>query len=275
MVYLLALILVLGIYLFVPTKKSGADANSKSSNEISYTLEAYLKDFQMKQADSAKSRINELLSRVEEAKDSLAKIQAFSSTIQYFNLLESPENSAWMVYKKAEFIKNANSWRICGDNFVQILMEGKYDTTLLKDISTHLMRSYENSLALDSTNLDTKVRLAQAYMELANEPMRGVPMLLEVTKKDSLHVQAQFLLAKFGLISGQYEKVMGRLEKVLSLQPENVEARLMRVDAQVELGNIEGAIKDLRKIEEMKKIPEAMRKEIASAIEDLDKKNKK
>lgn len=237
-----------------------------------YTLVEYESDYLHKQPDSTQKKIQTLLANIEKASDSLSKVNAYTEIINYYNQIESPENSALKVYEKAAIVKNANSWAICGDNFIHLIIEGKGDTTLIADIASHAVQSYENAVALDSTNMDTKVKLAQCYMELENQPMKGVPMLMDIAKKYPNHIQAQFLLAKFGLISGQYEKVLGRLEKVLSLQPQNVEARLMRVDAYMALGNAKAAVADLRTIESMKSIPMSMKKELTAAIREIESK---
>ena len=169
-------------------------------------------------------------------------------------------------------INNPNSWELCGDNFIALVLEGKADSNLVSDIGRYAISSYENSVELDSNKQSSKIKLAQCYMELANEPMKGVQLLLGVTRSDSNNVEAQFLLAKFGLVSGQIEKVLVRLGKVLSLQPQNIEARLMRVDAYMQSGNKVEAIKDLKYLKALKIVPSDMRNQLEVAIKDIESK---
>jgi hypothetical protein len=273
--YGIAAILVLAIFLFLPTKKKldkAVGVNEKAAN--SYSLKAYNMDFIAKQSDSIQLIIHNLQDEIANSKDSLSKVMAYTALIDFYNKIESSENAALVVFEKAKLINNPNSWAVSGDNFIHLLMEAKVDTTLVQDIGQYAIQSFENSIQLDSSLVESKIKLAQCYMELANEPMKGVQMLLGVVKADSNNVQAQFMLAKFGLVSGQFEKVMGRLEKVLSLQPQNIEARLMRVDAQMQLGKTTEAVRDLKTLKAMKTVPVEMKKQLELAIVDIESKQK-
>lgn len=244
-----------------------------SNQNSTYTLVDYRRDFISRQSDSIKNLIEDLDSRVDKAVDSASKVKAYSDLIQFYNTIESPENSACVVFEKAKLINDPNSWAVCGDNFIALLMERKVDSSLVSDVGRYAIESFENSVKLDSSLVSSKLKLAQCYMELASEPMKGVKILLDVTKEDSNNVQAQFLLAKFGLVSGQIEKVLGRLEKVLTLQPKNIEARLMRVDAYMQSGDKELAVKDLKVLKSQKELPAEMKKQIEEAIKDIEKSN--
>lgn len=240
--------------------------------QVNYTLIKYKSDFFSKQDDTVQTKLKDLETKIDQSSDSLSKIKAYSDLIEYYNRLESPENSARVVFDKAGLINNPNSWELCGDNFIALLLERKADSNLVSDIGRYAISSYENSVELDSNKQSSKIKLAQCYMELANEPMKGVQLLLGVTRSDSNNVEAQFLLAKFGLVSGQIEKVLIRLGKVLSLQPQNIEARLMRVDAYMQSGNKVEAIKDLKYLKALKTVPSEMRNQLEVAIKDIESK---
>jgi tetratricopeptide (TPR) repeat protein len=268
---LLAFLLVLAIFLWMPTKhQKGESEEAKTANV--YTLESYKSDFFQKQSDSIQKTLSTLESDIQKAPDSLSKVKAFSALIAYYNQLESPENSALIVYQKAKLINNTNSWNISGDNFIQCLMDVKVDSALLPALSQYAIKCYENSLLLDSTHMDSKLKLAQCYMELGGPPMKGVQILLSLAKEDSTNIRAQFLLAKFGLVSGQFDKVLTRTNIILSLQPENVEARLMRVDALAQLNQKKEAIEDLQIIKGTKGIPGEMKNQIEIAIKEIEAK---
>lgn len=264
------------MYLFLPTKsKKNTPSDMPSGNTApSYTLEMYKKDFFAKQHDSIQSIISKVEKSLFESKDSAGRMGAFSEIIKMYNGFNSPELSAYYVYQKADFIKNSKSWELCGDNFITVLRDPLLDSMLKSDVAEKATESYSNSLRIDSNNIDAKIKLAQCYMELKNEPMQGVQALLSIVRKDSMNIPANLLLAKFGLISGQYEKVLPRLKKVLSLQPSNVEALLLNADAHAQIGKTDVAIANLEKIISLKNVAPQMKQEITMALGELKKQKK-
>ncbi len=85
------------------------------------------------------------------------------------------------------------------------------------------VESYKAATDLDSS-APTRLKLASAYMDQGTAPMQGVSILLDVVNKDPNNADAQFLLGKFGIVSRQFDKAIVRLEKVVSLRPQNYDA---------------------------------------------------
>lgn len=267
----LALVLVLAIYLFIPTKQRVTEVTS-DQNKSNYSLNTYQSDFYKKQTDSIQALIRGLEEKLAKADDSSSKIIALTESINFYNQIQAPEIASLLIYLKADIIQNTNSWKLTGDNFIHLLSDMKLDTSLLGNVSEYAMKSYEKSIALDSNNLDAKMQLASCYMEMSNQPMNGVQILLGIVKKDPKNLKAQLLLAKFGLVSGQYEKVMLRLENVLSLQPNNQDALLMRAEAYVKTGKPALAAKDLKSVMNMSSTPKELKTQLGLAIKDLESK---
>lgn len=268
LIYGLAMTLVLAMYFLLPTKKNDR-LSSSAIGAKKMSLEEFRYNFINQQADSIKLVLNQLESRLSEAKDSLSNVTVLTDGINVYNKLQAPEVAALLVYKKAGFIKNTNSWELAGSNFVNLLSDPRLDTSLVADISEYAIRSFEKSISLDSNNTGSKLKLAQCYLQLTNKPMDGVQLLLGVVRKDSTNVEAQLLLAKFGLMSGQLEKVGQRLEKVLSLQPQNIDALLMRAEMYARSEKFELAAKDLTTVKNNTKTAPAMKDQLELAIKDL------
>lgn len=85
------------------------------------------------------------------------------------------------------------------------------------------VESYKAATEHDSS-APTRLKLASAYMDQGTTPMQGVSILLAVVNKDPDNADAQFLLGKFGIVSRQFDKAIVRLEKVVSLRPQNYDA---------------------------------------------------
>ncbi len=100
--------------------------------------------------------------------------------------------------------------------------------------------------------------------------MQGVGILRNIVAKDSNNVDAQLMLARFGIVSGQYDKAIARLEKVLYLQPQNTEALLLMAQAYEDTGLKPKAIEMLERCKKTIKDAEVLR-EIDNKIQDLKK----
>ena len=73
--------------------------------------------------------------------------------------------------------------------------------------------------------------------------MKGIQQLLSVVRKDSNNMKAQMMLGVGGYVSGQYDKAIERLKKVVIAQPENLEAIAFLADAYAAKGDKAEAIK--------------------------------
>jgi tetratricopeptide (TPR) repeat protein len=103
---------------------------------------------------------------------------------------------------------------------------------------------YERSLKINPDNDSSKVGIGACYLfgNISTNPMEGIAMIREVVQRDSNNVYAQLTLVKGSMLSGQYDKGIERLLKVVKLEPSNTEAVLMLADLYERTGNKKGAI---------------------------------
>ena len=133
----------------------------------------------------------------------------------------------------------------------QILEEFRNEPDAQKRIwkSGQAIGLYEKAIELNPGNDSLKVELASCYVfgkgmaGDAQETMKGIQQLLQVVKKDSSNMQAQLVLGIGGVVSGQYEKAIERLETVVKNQPDNVEAISWLADAYAGKGDKTSALK--------------------------------
>jgi len=89
---------------------------------------------------------------------------------------------------------------------------------------------FERAETLNPDNDSTKIGLGAVYIfGNTGEPvevMKGIQKILEVTRRDSLNMYAQLMLGLGGIESGQYDKAIPRLLKVVHYDPGNLEALL-------------------------------------------------
>jgi tetratricopeptide (TPR) repeat protein len=115
-------------------------------------------------------------------------------------------------------------------------------------MATNAKELFEKALAMDPKNDSTKVGLGASYIFGAaagnpTEVMQGIQQVLEVVRRDSTNMYAQFMLGVGGIESGQIDKAIERLTTVVRHQPANVEALLLLADAYQQKGDKTDAIK--------------------------------
>lgn len=122
---------------------------------------------------------------------------------------------------------------------------------------------FEIALKLNPDNDSTKVGLGSTYFFGAadNEPpMKGIGLIREVLVKNPNDVFANYMLGVGALTSGQWSKATERFEKVVQIQPENLEAILRLADAYEQSGDKANAKKWYQQFLQTVKALEAKKK---------------
>jgi len=104
---------------------------------------------------------------------------------------------------------------------------------------------FEKALAINPANDSTKVGLGSCYLfgNISSNPMEGIQLIREVTERDPNNMYAQFMLGLGGMQSGQFDKAIERLTKVVDKQPTNLEAILALAEAYEQSGDKPNAVK--------------------------------
>jgi len=107
---------------------------------------------------------------------------------------------------------------------------------------------FEKAIQINPNNDDLRVGLGSCYILGADgsgdpqQTMKGIQELLTVVRKDSNNMDAQFMLGVGGIVSGQYDKAIFRLRKVVDQDPKNIQASLRLADAYSGLGKKDSAL---------------------------------
>ena len=163
--------------------------------------------------------------------------------------------------------KDAKDWNRSGRKYFTALKSGE-DTSITNYLTEQTYSSLEKATELDTVTLRYQVDLAESKIELSPNAMEGVLILLDVEKKDPDDIRTNLLLGRMGIVSGQFEKAKGRLEKVLETYPENTEALYYLAGAYEGLGDKKKAIEILNKTKTLIDSP-AFGKEIDDYIKTL------
>jgi tetratricopeptide (TPR) repeat protein len=199
----------------------------------------------------------------------LTEAHGYKALIGEYQKLDKPLAIAYYTVKVAETENSAATWLNSGD-YNSMLMQTAPDEKSRKFLAENAINCYEKAIGFDTANTDYKIRLAGAYMEEGSQPMQGVMLLLGIVQKDSNNVDAQMMLGRFGLVSGQIDKAIARFQKILYLQPQNTEALYWLAQAYDTQGNKQKALEVLEKCKNSTTDPK-VKKEIDKLIENLKK----
>jgi tetratricopeptide (TPR) repeat protein len=139
------------------------------------------------------------------------------------------------------------------------------DPALRTWMATTAKELFEKALELDPQNDSTKVGLGASYIfgsSAANgqEVMQGIQRILEVARRDTTNMYAQFMLGWGGIESGQLDKAVERLSTVVRHQPANIEAILLLAEVHLQKGDKSDAIKWYETAKKQIGDPEMIRK---------------
>ena len=128
-------------------------------------------------------------------------------------------------------------------------LRAEQDEAKLKWKTATAVALFEKAIELNPENDDLKVGLGSCYIfgkgraGGPEETMKGIQQLLSVVRKDSNNMKAHMMLGVGGFVSGQYDKAIERLQKVIKAQPDNIEAVAFLADAYAAKGDKAEAIK--------------------------------
>lgn len=128
-------------------------------------------------------------------------------------------------------------------------LRGEKDDAKLAWETGESIELFNRAIKINPTNDDLRIGLGASYIYgkgrngKPEETMQGIQELLAVVRKDSTNMKAQMMLGVGGVVSGQFAKAIERLNRVVTKEPNNVEAIAYLADAYAGIGKKEEAIK--------------------------------
>lgn len=215
-------------------------------------------------SDSAKA----VLASLKKQSDSNANNTALlDSIVSFWDRQMQPDAAAYYTEQIAKVTNTADAWIKAGERYYYSVRFVK-DQSEMAALYKQAMFCFEKGLEKDPGNIEAKIKYASCYVEGTSDPMKGITLLKEVEKVDSNNINLQLAFAQFSTTSGQLDKAVMRLEKVIRLKPDYLEAYLYLADTYEQLGNKQKTIETLEKYAEL--VPDqGAKKEIKSYIDKL------
>ena len=178
--------------------------------------------------------------------------QLFTANTQLANFwkdsVKSFEPYAYYLSEAAKLDKSEKNLTFAAQLILDNL-RSEQDEAKLNWKTAQAIALFEKAIELNPDNDDLKVGLGSCYIfgkgrvGGPEETMKGIQQLLSVVRKDSNNMKAQMMLGVGGYVSGQYDKAIERLQKVIKAQPDNIEAIAFLADAYAAKGDKAEAIK--------------------------------
>ncbi len=219
----------------VPPKQKSIE-KSRALAQTSTDINNLLLD--AKQEISTSSATNLLIfeQQLELATTDSAKVKAYEQLSSAWYQNKQPAIAGYYAEQLAEIDKGEQAWSIAGTTYAICVQREQKEK--VKDFCTQrAVKAFENASSLSPEDVQHKLNLATVYTEQppANNPMKGILMLLDLNKRYPDNVPVLLNLAKQGMRTGQYDKAAGRLEKAYSLAPENAKVVCMLAQIYEEL----------------------------------------
>lgn len=270
------LILVAFLFLFgktVPEKKPDPKPSVVSTQTDEFDFESSLLDAKTKLSPEQQGYVNSLENSVVRGDVKNQKIHTYHQLASFWK--DSAGRFEPYAFYTAEASKLENSEKsltfaaqLFLDNLRAVTDHGQKEW-----MAAQSRELFERALKLNPANDSAKIGLGSTYIfgstgEDPQKVMQGIQHILEVARRDSSNMYAQLMLGVGGLVSGQTDKAIERLNKVVHQQPSNIEAMLTLAEAYERKGENANAVKWYLASKDYIGNPEVL-KEIDSRIKDL------
>jgi cytochrome c-type biogenesis protein CcmH/NrfG len=229
-----SIILVLGMFFGLDTKPSEQKLIEKSRANVfeSIDIGKLIRDTKITLTASEQDYFSSLEVIAGSTTDDSSKIEVYQRLSSDWYRKGEGVIAGHFAEKLAEIDNDAERWSIVGTTFGAALnqeLEPRSGQYAFKKA----IEAFENAISLDPDQLNHRLNRAILYAEhpQPDDPMKGIQLLLELNRQNPESIQVLYHLARFGMQTGQYEKAIGRIEKGLLIDPENIKLICLAAEA--------------------------------------------
>jgi len=238
----IALFLVLHFGCDTKSKEHKAVEKSRAQNFEHVSIQRVINEAQDKLPVNAKTALMQMQEQLARADSDSAKVNLHKSMASLWFANEEPLISGHHAEQIAQIEKSAESWNIAGTTY-SIAAQRSDDDLQRQHAQKKSRAALENAISMDSENIDSKINLALSYVE-SEAPMRGIMMLKDLNTEHPENIPVLMQLGKLSIRSGQMDKAVERLTKVIELRPTFKEAHCLLAEVYTRKGDTELASKE-------------------------------
>ena len=243
--YIVGAIILTGVLYFgfdnFPSSTKALE-KSRALNAKEYDLASYGAEAKAALDEEDTKHLETLEAQLHHTTEDSVKMELQKQLSGYWFQLKDPIMAGLYAGEVASREGTANAWAIAGTTYasgLSIDLEQKKKVFLRKQA----IAAFENAISLDPGAIDHRVNQALCYIEfpLADEPMKGIQMLVELSNKYPDSAVPPFHLARLAVQTGQYERAQTRIEQALVLDPTNARAACLGIEIYTALNKPEEA----------------------------------
>lgn len=187
-----------------------------------------------------KSRIQILESQSTAISDTSEKIDIFKDLSSVWFELGNYSIAGYYAEEIAKLNPTAEAWGIAGTTYAL----GANRSTVEKEIiycRDKAIETMEIAISENPENIEYQINRAivLAQHPIAENPMKGILLLLELNKNFPKNVSVINNLARFALQTNQLDKALERLNQALQLEPENIQTNCLLSEVYEKKGDLE------------------------------------
>jgi tetratricopeptide (TPR) repeat protein len=162
------------------------------------------------------------------------KLDQFTALASYWkDSIHNPIPYLFYQSEKAKLENSEKSLNFAAQSYLNEL-HSEQDQAMKSWMANQAKEMFDLVLAINPKNDSAKVGWGSTFIFGASgtsSPMEGILKIREVAQKDSTNMYAQFMLGYGGMLTGQFDKAIDRLNRVVKNQPANLEAVFLLAEA--------------------------------------------
>lgn len=205
--------------------------------------------------EHASGEVTTVEQRIKSVTDSASMAPMFGELAKLWQAHKQQPVAAFYFAKKAKLENSEKNLNFAGQFFLSLMHEAGSPSMQVWE-AQQAASCFQRSLEINPDNDTVKMALASSYIEGTGETMQGVQLLLGITREKPNNIQANLMLGRLSIQSGQFDKALGRFETILKQEPENTEALYFLAEAYKGKGNKEKAIELFEKCKKVVNNPQ-------------------
>ncbi len=183
------------------------------------------------------------------------KVSDLEALSKFWAVAKQPNISAKYKADIAKLENTEKSLTFASQYFIA-LYNNEEDVAVRKWQANQAIDLLTQAQKLNPANEDLKTKIGICYTDGTGETMKGVLMLRELATNNPKNLEAGTKLGALAIQSGQFDKAIDRLEKLVALYPKNTEALYNLAEAFKGQGETEKAKTLFKKCKQLINKPE-------------------
>lgn len=244
--------MVLALFIFGRTSEPKKPVSAPTAGENTpkaFDIQSFINTSKGKLTTSQVLYVTELENGITRGDVGAQQITAYNALANFWkDSAKVFEPYAYYIYQSSVLENSEKNLTFAAQLFLDAL-RAEHDEPKIDWQASKAIELFEKALLLNPESDDLRIGLGSCYVfgkgrgGDATATMKGIQELLTVVRKDSNNLKAQFVLGVGGLVSGQHDKAIERFTKVVTAQPNNLEAVAFMADTYAAKGDKPNAVK--------------------------------